>query len=139
MMIIDEMTLVASLPETAPFWEHAEHSVLAFPRCTECEMHFFYPRPFCPRCWSRAVEWLPVSGRGVLSSFVIVERAPADAVVNAPYVVALVELEEGVRLMANLVDVEPAPEALPLDLELEVTFRREPWGVARPVFRPRAR
>ena len=67
----------------------------------------FYPRPVCPRCFGVHLEWRPASGRGALYSFTIVHRAPGPELQGAvPYVVALVDLEEGVRLMATLQDVD---------------------------------
>ncbi|NUR83192.1 MAG: Zn-ribbon domain-containing OB-fold protein [Nonomuraea sp.] len=122
-------------PETQPFWDGAAAGELRIQRCTQCERHYFYPRPACPRCGSEQVEWVTASGRGTLYSYVI-NHGPAPGF-EAPYVIAVVELEEGVRMMTNLVGVEPDPEQLPLDLPLRVTFEergdvRVPmWEVAR--------
>jgi uncharacterized protein len=127
---------VRPTPETATFWAHAAEGVLALPFCAACERFFFYPRPFCPRCWSYAVEWKHVSGRGRVVSYTIVERLAAGLDRAIPYVVAIVELEEGERLMANVVGVAAEPDAIPLDLEVEVAFEHAD-GVDRPVFRPR--
>ena len=121
-------------PETAPFWEAAKYDRLLIQRCRSCVLHYFYPRPFCPRCASADVEWDVVSGRGRLVSYVIDYRPmpPTDGAV--PLIIALVELDEGVRLLTNIVDAAPDPDALPLDAPVSVAF--QPRGdVKLPVFR----
>src|SRR5262245_60873461 len=96
-------------PETRPFWAGAAVGVL---RCRGCSRHFFYPRPECPHCGSADVEWVRASGRATLYSYVINHR-PAPGY-DAPYVIAVVELEEGVRMMTNIVNTEITPENLAL-------------------------
>jgi len=87
---------------------------------------------------SADVQWVTVSGRARLHSYVINHRAAPGFEAEAPYVIAIVELEEGPRMMANLVGVEPRPEMLPLDMDLEVAFAQR--GHMRiPVFRPASR
>jgi uncharacterized protein len=80
------------------------------------------------------VEVVRASGKGTLSSFVINHRAAPGF--TAPYVIAVVELDEGPRLLTNLVEVQPDPDALPLDLPVEVVFETV-GDAALPVFRPR--
>jgi uncharacterized protein len=121
-------------PETAPFWEAATAGRLSVQRCRPCGRHYFYPRSFCPRCLSADVEWADLSGRGRLISYVINYRPfpPTDG--DAPQVIALVELEEGVRMLTNIIDSPAEPEALPLDAPVSVAF--EPRGDLKvPVFR----
>ncbi len=120
-------------PETQPFWDGCAAGELRLQRCSPCQAHYFPPRPFCPRCHSGEVAWEATSGRGALHSYVINHRAAPGF--EAPYAIAVVELEEGPRMMSSIVGVEQTPEALVLDMALEVTF--EPRGdVALPVFRP---
>lgn len=129
------MIVPVPLPESAPYWEGAAVGELRLPYCTECERFFFYPRTVCPECTSSAIEWRTASGRGRLASYVISQRPSPGVREEAPFVIALVELEEGPRLMSILVDVEPEPEHLALDQPLEVAF--EPRGdLTVPVFRP---
>jgi len=121
-------------PETAPFWDAAKEDRLLIQRCRACSRHYFYPRPFCPHCASADVEWDEVSGEGRLMSYVINYRPvpPIDA--GAAQIIALVELDEGVRLLTNIVDAAPEPDALPLDAPVRVAF--EPRGDFKlPVFR----
>lgn len=124
----------APTPETAPFWKAAARGELMLQRCIPCHRFYFYPRPFCPQCGSSDVEWERVSGRATLASYIINYR-PLTGERNEPQVIALVQLEEGPRLMTNIVNIEPVAEALSLDMALEVTF--EPRGdMMLPVFTP---
>ena len=109
-------------PDTAPYWEGAAAGELRIQQCTSCTRYYFYPRPFCPNCGSAEVEWRVTSGRATLVSYVINHRPipPTDE----PLVIALVQLEEGPRMMTNVVGVEPLPENLPLDLPLRVAFEQ---------------
>lgn len=83
---------------TRPFWEAARRHALVTLRCKTCDRLFFYPRAECPRCLSTDLEWVPVSGRGRLHSFTIVQQ-PANAAFNGdvPYGYAIVQLDEGPR------------------------------------------
>ncbi|WP_026918453.1 Zn-ribbon domain-containing OB-fold protein [Gordonia shandongensis] len=120
-------------PGTRPYWEAAARGELWIQRCRSCRRHYFYPRPFCPQCASDDVEWTPTVGRARLVSYAIDHRPLAP--VRGPVVVALVELAEGPRMMTNLVDVDPRPDALPLDMALTVRFREQD-GLSIPVFGP---
>jgi uncharacterized protein len=121
-------------PETAPYWAAATAGRLSIQRCRACGRHYFYPQSFCPRCQSADVEWTDVSGRGRLISYVINYRPFPCTGTGAPQVIALVELEEGVRMLTNIVDSPAEPEALPLDAPVSVAF--EPRGDLKvPVFR----
>jgi uncharacterized OB-fold protein len=122
-------------PETQHFWDGTAAGELRLQRCRACDHTYFPPQPFCPRCASDDVDVVQASGRASLYSYVITERAAPGF--EAPYVIAEVELEEGPRLLSNLVDVAPDPDGRALDLPLEVTFESS-GEVALPVFRPRA-
>jgi uncharacterized protein len=104
-----EKPLPAIDVESAPFWKAARERRLAIMLCRVCDRHFFYPRALCPQCHSSVVEWTKASGRGTIYTFTIARRPAGPAFKgDVPYVVALVELEEGPRLMTNIVtaDVE---------------------------------
>jgi uncharacterized OB-fold protein len=78
---------------------------LLLPRCRSCGEVFWYPRHFCPFCGALGVEWIEASGRGTVYSFTVVRRGGLGPYAEAmPYVVAYVELEEGPRVMTNLLD-----------------------------------
>jgi uncharacterized protein len=122
-----------STPETAPFWQGCAEGELRLQRCAQCCEFYFPPRPFCPTCWSEDVEWNAVSGRATLHSYVISHRPAAGF--DAPYAIALVQLDEGPRLLSNIVEIENVPEKLILDMQLEVTFEAR-GDVSIPQFRP---
>jgi uncharacterized OB-fold protein len=121
-------------PETAPFWEGAAAGELRIQRCDACGRHYFYPRRFCRYCHSADVRWTTVSGRARLDSYTINHR-PIPGTESLSPVIAIVQLEEGPRMLTNIVGVEPDPAALVLDMSLTVDF--EPRGDMNvPVFRP---
>jgi uncharacterized OB-fold protein len=127
-------------PETAHFWEGTARGELLLQRCRACDSTYFPPQPFCPACASDDVVVVRASGRGSLYSYVVSHR-PAPGF-TPPYVIAVIELDEGPRLMTNLVehgvDLVADPEAFALDLLVEVVF--ETVGeVVVPQFRPAAR
>ena len=123
-------------PETRRYWEAARRHQLELPRCRRCGHPFFYPRASCPRCLSGDLEWVAASGRGTLHTFTVVYRGARAFPLGTPYVIAIVELAEGPRLMTNLVDVEPDPARLRIGMPVEVVFADVSADVALPRFRP---
>jgi uncharacterized OB-fold protein len=105
-------------------------------RCQDCREFYFYPRPFCPKCYSRNVTWEDVSGKATLETYVINHRPAPRFEEDAPYVIAVVTLAEGPRLMSNIVGVEPEPANLPPDLALEVVYDDVTDEITLPKFRP---
>jgi hypothetical protein len=122
-------------PETAHFWQGTRRGELLLQRCQACARVYFPPRPFCPHCASREVAVFAASGRASLYSYVIHHR-PGPGF-DPPYAIAVVELEEGPRMMTNITGVPQTPEALVLDMPLEVTFERLDEEISLPLFRPR--
>lgn len=124
-------------PESDFYWEKAQAHELWLRRCNTCKRAYFYPRDFCPYCGSRDVAWMRASGRGTLHTFAIVHRAPVPAFRDhVPFVVAMVDLEEGARMPTNLVDVEPDPEHIKVGMAVEVAFADVTDEITLPVFRP---
>ncbi len=121
-------------PETEHFWNGTRAGELRLQRCDDCSHVYFPPRPFCPACASRSVSVFAASGRATLHSYVINQR-PAPGF-EAPYSIAVVELEEGPRMMTNVVGVPQTPEALELDMPLEVVFEPMSDDISLPLFRP---
>ena len=121
-------------PETAHFWEGCKAGELRLQRCVACDETYFPPRPFCPACGSREVAVVKASGKAVLWGYVINCRPRRD-MGEAPHSIAVVALEEGPRMMTNIVGCPQTPEALILDMPLEVTFQT--FGeIALPLFTP---
>ena len=106
--------------ETRPFWEGVAEGRLRLQRCAACGRHVFYPRSVCPHCMSVPLEWIDASGRGSIYSFTIVHRAPPGFGEEAPYVVALVELAEGPRLLTRLLDMKPGEAEVGMAVELAI-------------------
>jgi uncharacterized OB-fold protein len=125
-------------PETQRFWAGCKKHQLWLPFCSSCEHFFFYPRPFCPRCFSWTVEWKQASGRGTLYTFAIQYRPQAPGF-QPPYVTAIVQLDEGPRLMTNLLVDEPEPGKIECDIPVEVVFEDVSEEISLPMFRPVAR
>lgn len=123
-------------PETLPFWESTKARAMSIQHCRACEAAVFYPRSFCPKCLSSDLEWRPVSGRATLASYVI-NRRPAPVFETEQQIVALVTLEEGIRMMTNIVDVDPDPASLPLGMALQLVYE-ERGDQVLPMFRPAA-
>jgi len=124
-------------PETQHFWDGTREGEIRLQRCDACRHVYFPPRPFCPACSSRSVSVFRASGRGKLLSYIINQR-PHPAW-DAPYSIAIIELDEGVRMMSNVVGCEQTPEALVLDMPVEATFERLTDQISLPLFRPAAR
>ena len=132
-MTADVRPLPLRIPEADFFWEGAMRGELRLQRCTACGHVYFPPRPFCPSCASRDVAVFAASGRATLYSYVI-SHLPAPGY-TPPYSIAVVTLEEGPRMMCNIVDCPQTPDALVLDMPLKVTFEAR-GDVAIPQFRP---
>jgi len=121
-------------PETQQFWDGTLAGELRLQRCDQCDHVYFPPRPFCHGCAERKVSWFKASGKAKLYSYVIHHR-PAPGF-TAPYSIAVVELEEGPRMMTNIVGCPQTPEALQLDMPVEVTFEKLSDKIALPLFKP---
>lgn len=121
-------------PETQHFWEGTRNHELLLQRCVDCGTVYFPPRPFCPTNGSRNVEVVKASGRATLASYMINHRQHPSF--DGHYAIALVRLEEGPMMMSNIVDCEQTPEALKLDMPLEVVFEKVNDVITVPLFRP---
>jgi uncharacterized protein len=122
-------------PETKHYWDGAAAGELRLQRCDACAKAYFPPRPFCPSCGSRKVSVFKATGKATLYSYVINHR-PAAPGFTPPYAIAVVTLEEGPRLMTNIIDCPQTPEALVLDMPLQVAFEKLDDAITLPVFRP---
>jgi uncharacterized OB-fold protein len=120
-------------PETQPYWDAAREGKLLIRRCTVCHRAHFYPRPFCPHCWSDAVEWEQASGKATLYTFSIIRRNDLPPFPDrVPYVAAVVDLEEGPRMMTNIEGCDE--DEVQIGMALTVAFRAED-DFSIPVFR----
>lgn len=123
-------------PDTEFFWDGLREGVLRIQRCASCGRLRHPPRPMCPSCNSLDWDTIDSTGQGTLHSFVM-PLHPQFPFLDYPYIVALVDLAEGVRLVSNLVDIAPADARI--DMPVEVCFAEFADGFVLHQFRPRER
>jgi len=119
--------------DTKPYWDAAKEHRLMIQRCQDCQRAIFYPRSVCPHCMSDRLEWIQASGRGTIYSYTVVHRSPAAFKDDVPYVVALIDLAEGVRMMSNVVAC--APSDVRIGAAVEVVFDDVTPEITLPKFR----
>ena len=121
--------------ETQPFWDGCREGKFLLRHCNACGRDHYYPRPFCPSCWGDDVSWKEASGRGKLYTYSIVhvnDLPPFNE--RVPYVAAIVELDEGPRMMTRIVDCDA--EALDVGTRLRARFEPLDDDVTIIVFAP---
>ena len=121
--------------EQQPFWDGCREGRFLLRRCRACGAFSFYPRPFCPECWSPDVEWVEATGRATLYTYSVVhvnDLPPFPE--RVPYVAAIVELDEGPRVMTNLEEV--SFDDVRIGAPVEVAYRAISDDITIPVFHP---
>ncbi len=118
-------TYLKPLPQkdalSAPFWDALHAHALKFQRCEDCSRYAFPPVSHCPGCLSARLAWTPVSGKGKVLAAVTVDHAPIpEFKADVPYNVALVDLDEGVRVWTNVIGCAPAEVVC--DMPVEAVF-----------------
>jgi uncharacterized OB-fold protein len=116
------------LPETQAYWDAADQGRLLVKHCNSCGQPHHYPRDICPHCLSSDTVWRDAAGTGTLYSFSTMGSG------EAAYTLAFVTLDEGVTLMSNLVDCDPA--AVRIGDKVRVVFQPSQGGHAVPMFTP---
>ena len=120
-------------PESIPFWEGASAGKLMLPRCNACGRFWFPPSQRCRHCLSADFAWRESAGQGRIYSFVVFHRVYHPAFENdVPYVVAIVELDEGPRLLSNIVGA--SWEQVRCDMRVQVVFEDSGSGITIPKF-----
>ena len=116
---------------TAPFWSGCAQGVLRLRHCARCGRVFAPTRAVCA-CGSAAIAWKDCSGRGTVFSYTVVHRAPDPAFRGElPYVLAVIELEEGARLMSNVIGCAPAEVRIGAPVQVVFETVAENVGVAK--------
>lgn len=106
--------------DSRPYWEGLAQGELRIQRCDACARAVFYPRALCPHCFSEQLSWIVASGKGTIYSYTVAHQAFGPFADETPFVVAIVELEEGVRMMTRIID---APrERITIGAAVQVTF-----------------
>lgn len=117
--------------DSTPFWEGLKRNELWIQHCDECEKYIFYPRSICPHCFSADVSYVKAAGTGVIYSYTVVHRAFGPFAAEAPFVVGLVDLDEGVRMMAR---IRGPREEIAIGERVRVAFLRLDDGLTLPAF-----
>lgn len=117
-----------ALPESLPFWEAANEGRLLVKKCAACSEFHHYPRDICPHCLSADTVWVQAAGTGTVYSFSTMGQG------EAAYTLAFVTLDEGVTLMTNLVDCDPA--RVGIGQAVKVAFKPSDGAYAVPMFTP---
>lgn len=121
--------------ETKPFWDAALNGKFLLQRCRNCNKYQTHYRAFCCHCWSTDVEDVEASGKGsVWAHSVAYQNRTPGWVDEVPYVVAQIELEEGVRVISNVINCDP--ESVKIDMPVKVTFVKATDDIAIPYFEP---
>lgn len=131
--------LPAITTEAKPFWDAAAQQKLMIQRCKACNAWVWTPRPSCNECGSENIDWTQMSGRGEVYSFTVIRQIVGRAASPAfqkdvPYVVAWVDLDEGPRMITNIVGC--AVEEVKLGMKVTVQFEQAADDVWLPKFRP---
>lgn len=122
-------------PWSKPFWDGCKRHELLIQKCADCSVRVFYPKLFCPECLSSDLEWVKASGKGRIYTYTTIHSyQPTPFTEDVPYIVAVVQLEEGVRMMSNL--IECPPDKARCDMEVEVVFEDVTDEITLPKFRP---
>lgn len=122
-------------PWSKPFWEGCKRHELLIQKCQDCQKVVFYPKMFCPHCLSSNIEWIKASGKGKVYSYMVVySYQPTEFEGDLPYVVAVIELEEGVRMMSNVIGCPP--DKVKCDMGVEVVFDNVTEEFTLPKFKP---
>ena len=135
---------MSTLPTPAPlvtqanraFWDATAEGRFQLQRCNECDIVLWFPRRQCPSCWTENISTFDASGKGVVYSFAIIRKGAMLYKEAGPFVVAYVELEEGPRVMTNIVDCDV--ETVKVGMPVEVVWHDTGQGNALYRFRPTA-
>ena len=133
--------LPAITTEAKPFWDGAAQQKLVMQRCQACNAWVWTPRPACNECGSEKIEWTPMSGKGQVYSFTVIRQIAGRAASLAfqndiPYVVAWVDLDEGPRMITNIIGCPV--EDVKLGMKVSVAFEQASKDVWLPKFKPSA-
>ncbi len=122
-----------------PFWQAAAQQRLVMQRCTRCNAYVWTPRAACFECGSEALEWQQLCGRGAVHSFTVIRQvagrgASAAFAAGLPYVLALIDLEEGPRMLSNVIGC--GVDDVVIDMRVDVVFEQASDTIWLPKFRP---
>ena len=121
--------------DTKEFWEGCQRHELLLQRCEQCNSYRYPPRPICPDCFSMDTKWEKASGKGEVYTFIVVRRALGPAwEPDVPYTTAIIMLDEGVRMVSNVIDCKP--EDVKIGMKVGVVFDDVTDDITLPKFKP---
>jgi uncharacterized OB-fold protein len=133
--VAEDRPLPTPNPFSKPFWEATKRHELVLQKCQDCGTFRYYPRPRCPECLSGNTAWTKVNGRGTVYSFTVVHRPLARWFKDkVPLVCAVIELEEGVRMVSNVERIDP--HQVTIGLPVQVFFEVVNEDITLPKFEP---
>lgn len=122
-------------PWSEPFWKATKLHKLTIQKCASCASLIFFPRKRCPECWSPDLGWQEATGRGKVYTFTVLrDMVEARFAADLPYVLAMVELDESIRMMTRIVECDP--DTVEIGMDVEVVFEDITDLHALPLFRP---
>jgi uncharacterized OB-fold protein len=125
--------------EAQPFWDAAAKQQLVMQRCQDCHAYIWTPRPVCFECGSERLEWTQLSGKGEIYSFTVIRQVVGRAASQAfekdiPYVIAWIDLEEGPRMISNVIGCPV--EDVKIGMKVSVEFEQQSAEIWLPKFTP---
>ncbi|GCE22358.1 Zn-ribbon domain-containing OB-fold protein [Dictyobacter kobayashii] len=126
------ISLLQQDSDSRPYWEGLAQGELRIQRCTSCSRAVFYPRALCPHCHASTLSWIVTTGKGEIYSYTVVHQAYGPFATDLPFVVAIIELEEGVRMMSRL--VETPRERIQIGAAVQVSFQSVEENFTLPYF-----
>ena len=121
--------------ETKPYWDSCKRGDLVIQKCDDCGEYQFYPRGICSNCWSINIQWVKSTGKGTVWTYTVTyQNRTLGFAQDVPYILALVELDEGVKMFTNIVDCEPSN--VQIGMSVEVTFVQANNQISVPYFKP---
>ena len=131
--MIVEKPVPALTDDSRAFWFNCSRNKLVLQRCSDCRTTQYYPRNVCTSCGSSNIKWVDSAGKGTVYSYTVVHRAPSPAFSQCvPYVLAIIQLNEGPRMMSNIVNCDPGDVRIGMDVEVDFEMRAPDVGV--PIF-----
>jgi uncharacterized protein len=119
--------------ENRVFWNETKNQKLMLQKCSSCHQIQYYPRFFCANCYSESMEWIESQGKGNVYTFTVIRRAPSEGFLeDVPYTLALIELDEGVRMMSTIIE---QPEDIKIGDKVEVSFKETEIDIQLPIFK----
>jgi len=123
--------------EAQPYWDGLRDRKLLMPRCDACGKYWFPPSLLCPHCNATKWTWASTSGHGRIFSYVVYHRVYHPGFADeVPYAVAVLELDEGPRMISNVIGI--APDKLACDMRVEVVYQPITETITLPKFKPAA-